>query len=280
MSAEDRAAISLAVVGRPNVGKSSLINRIIGQQRLLVSDVPGTTRDAVDSVHTVAGQPYLFIDTAGIRRKGKVSRKLEKFSIIKALRSLERCDVALIVIDAAEGITEQDVGIAGYAYERKCGCIFLLNKWDLVDKDGPGAKGLREQLRQNAKFLSFAPILTISARTGLRVNKIFGQIETVYQQYCTRVGTGQVNRLFEQAIRRNEPSLHKGKRLKFYYATQVANKPPMFVCFVNYPEAVHFSYKRYLLNQIRTGTGLDRTPLRIVFRQRTGRIEFGKKKRR
>jgi len=277
---EERAVISLAVVGRPNVGKSSLINRILGHQRVLVSDVPGTTRDPVDSEHTVAGKSYLFIDTAGIRRKGKVSRKLEKFSIIKALRSMERCDVALIVIDAAEGITEQDVGIAGYAYERKCGCIFLLNKWDLVDKDGPGAKELREQLRMSAKFLGFAPILTISARTGLRVNKIFDQIERVFQQYCARIGTGQVNRLFEQAIRRNEPSLHKGKRLKFYYATQVASKPPMFVCFVNFPEAVHFSYKRYLLNQIRKGTGLDRTPLRIVFRQRTGRIEFGKKKQR
>jgi GTP-binding protein len=278
--AGDEAAISLAVVGRPNVGKSSLINRILGQQRLLVSNVPGTTRDAIDTLHTVADQAYRFIDTAGIRRKGKVTRKLEKFSIIKALRSLERCDVALIVIDAAEGVTEQDVGIAGYAYERGCGCIFLLNKWDLVDKDGPGAKGLREQLRMTAKFLGFAPIVTISARTGLRVSKIFGHVDTVYQQYCTRIGTGQVNRLFEQAIARNEPSLHKGKRLRFYYATQVSSKPPTFVCFVNYPEAVHFSYKRYLINQIRKGTELDRTPLRIIFRQRTGRIEYGRKKRR
>ena len=279
-SDNDQAAISLAVVGRPNVGKSSLINRILGQQRLLVSDVPGTTRDAIDTLHTIADKAYLFIDTAGIRRKGKVTRKLEKFSIIKALRSLERCDVALIVIDAAEGIAEQDIGIAGYAYERGCGCIFLLNKWDIIDKDGPGAEGLREQLRMAAKFLSFAPILTISARTGLRVNKIFGHVETIYQQYCTRIGTGQVNRLFERAIARNEPSLHKGKRLKFYYATQISSKPPTFICFVNYPGAVHFSYKRYLLNQIRMGTGLDRTPIRIIFRQRTGRIEFGKKKRR
>jgi GTP-binding protein len=276
--APDVAAISVAVVGRPNVGKSSLINRVLGHQRLLVSSVPGTTRDAIDSLHTINGQPYLFVDTAGIRRKGKVSHKIEKFSIIKALRSLERCDVALIVIDAQEGITEQDVSIAGYAYERGCGCVFLLNKWDLVDRNGPGAKGLREQLRMEAKFLHFAPILTISAKTGLRINKILGQVATVYRQYETRIGTGQVNRLFQRAIERNEPPFHKGRRLKFYYATQVANKPPTFVCFVNYPQAVHFSYKRYLLNQVRTGTGLDCTPLRILFRQRTGRIEFGKKK--
>jgi GTP-binding protein len=276
----DGAAVALAVVGRPNVGKSSLINRIVGQQRLLVSDRPGTTRDAIDTAHVIADKAYLFIDTAGIRRKGKVSQKLEKFSIIKALRSLDRCDVALIVIDAAEGITEQDIGIAGYAYERGCGCIFLLNKWDLVEKEGSSAKALQTQLRMEAKFLAFAPMMTISARTGLHVKKILNQVDRVYQQYCTRIGTGPVNKIVEHAVSRNEPPLHKGKRLKFYYATQVTSKPPTFVCFVNYPGAVHFSYQRYLVNQIREGTGLDRTPLRVIFRQRTGRIEFGKKKRR
>ncbi|OQY52331.1 MAG: ribosome biogenesis GTPase Der [Desulfobacteraceae bacterium 4572_88] len=269
----------VAVVGKPNVGKSSLINRILGENRLLVSDVPGTTRDAIDSLFTVSGKSYSLIDTAGIRRKKKVSRKLEKFSIIKALRSLARCDVALIVMDANEGITEQDINIAGYAYERGCGCIFLLNKWDIVEKDTHTMKRYRERLRMEAKFLSFAPIMSISALTGQRVPKIFSLVDEVYGQYSKRIGTGSLNKVMKLAMEKNEPSLHKGKRLKFYYSAQVSEKPPTFVCFVNYPDAVHFSYKRYLINQIREEAGLDKTPLRILFRQRTGRIEFGKKKR-
>ncbi|MBW2737262.1 MAG: GTP-binding protein, partial [Deltaproteobacteria bacterium] len=222
---------------------------------------------------------YLLIDTAGIRRKGKVSKKIEKFSIIKALRSLDRCDVALIVIDADEGITEQDINIAGYAFERKCSCIMLINKWDIVEKDSKTAKKYYEQLRIESKFLSFAPAITISALTGLRVPRIFTYVDEVYSQYAARITTGQLNRIMELAIKKNEPSLFRGKRLKFYYAAQVTAKPPTFVCFVNYPDAVHFSYKRYLINQIRERAGLDKTPIRLLFRQRTGRIEFGKKKR-
>jgi GTP-binding protein len=269
-----REEIKLAVVGRPNVGKSSLINRLIGQERHLVSDVPGTTRDAIDSVIVHNHKHYRLIDTAGIRRKGKVSQKIEKFSVLKALRSLDRCDVALILIDASEGITDQDISVAGYAYERGCGCIFLLNKWDLVEKDQRTAKHYLERLREEAKFLAFAPVMTVSALTGQRVQRIFQQVNAVYAQYSARVSTGRVNRIFEQAMTANEPSLHRGRRIKFYYATQTSSRPPTFVAFVNFPEAVHFSYRRYLLNQIREAAGLDITPVRLLLRQRSGRMEF------
>ncbi len=271
-----RKVIRLAVVGRPNVGKSSLINRILGEKRLVVSDIPGTTRDAIDSLWEMNGKSYLLVDTAGIRRKGKVHRKLEKFSIIKALRSLEHCDVALILMDAAEGITDQDVSVAGYALERGCGCILLLNKWDLVEKNSKTAKVYYERLREQAKFINFAPAMTISALTGLRVRKIFTQVDEVYEQYARRILTGQLNRFLERAIEKNEPSLHRGKRIKFYYAAQISTKPPTIVCFVNYPQAVHFSYKRYLINQLRKETGLDKTPIRIIFRQREGRKRKGR----
>ena len=273
-------SIGLAVVGRPNVGKSSLINRILGQERHLVSDRPGTTRDAVDSVCQVDGKAYLLIDTAGIRRKGKVTQKIEKFSIIKALRSLDRCDVALIVLDANEGIAEQDISIAGYAFERGCGCIFLLNKWDLLEKDTHTAKQYLDELRMQAKFLTFAPAMTISALTGLRVVKIFKMVDDVYHQYAQRIGTGQLNRILEISMAKNPPPLYRGKPIKFYYSTQVTTKPPTFVCFVNYPQAVHFSYKRFLINQIRKQAGLDKTPLRILFRQRENRKQRKSKKRR
>lgn len=272
--------IRIALVGRPNVGKSSMINRLIGQERHVVSDVPGTTRDAIDTLCEHQGQSYLLIDTAGIRRKAKVDLKLEKFSIIKALKRLERCDVALVVLDASEGVTEQDIKVAGYANDRGCGTIFVLNKWDLVDKTTHTMRQFEDQVRYASKFLNYAPVLTVSALSGQRIHKIFPLVKTLYKQYTTRIGTGQVNRIITNATTRTEPPLHKGRRLKFYYTTQISDRPPTFVSFVNYPDAVHFSYQRYLLNQLRTETGLDKIPLRLYFRQRSGRIDFGKKKKR
>jgi len=261
-------ATKVAVIGRPNVGKSSLINRVIGENRIIVSKLPGTTRDAIDTPFSIHGKSYLLIDTAGIRRKKQASSKIEKFSIIKALKSIDRCDVALIVIDAAEGITEQDIKIAGYAYERGCGCIFVFNKWDLVEKDSKTFQRLVDQLRFEAKYLGFAPILTVSALTGKRIPKIFETVDEVYAQYSTRIATGPLNKIFDKATEKTEPSMHKGRRLKFYYATQISSKPPNFLCFVNYPEGVHFSYQRYLINQIREATGLDKTPVRLLLRKR------------
>jgi GTP-binding protein len=271
--------IRVAVIGRPNAGKSSLVNHLLGKQQLLVSPEPGTTRDSVDSVVQRQGRTYRLIDTAGIRRKSKVDLRLEKFSIIKALKSLEDCDVALIVLDAEKGITEQDIKIAGYAYERGCGAIFLANKWDLVDGRTLTPTKFAQHLNEAAGYMQYAPVLTVSALTGLRMNKIFGLIDTVYAQYTRRIGTGVINRIVNNATERTEPPLHKGKRLKFYYTTQISERPPTFIAFVNYPDAVHFSYHRYLLNQIRREGALDMTPVRLFFRLRTGKIEFGKWKK-
>ncbi len=264
----DQEMIRIAVIGHPNVGKSSLINCILGENRLLVSPIAGTTRDTIDTVLQRDNRIYRFIDTAGIRRKAKVKKKLEKFSVIKALKSLSRCDVALIVIDAQEGITEQDISIAGYAYERRCSCIFLINKWDLVNKKETSSQKYYDDLRMKAKFLPFAPMLTISALTGRRVPRIFNVVNDVYPQYCSRITTGELNRILKRAVDLTTPSLHKGRRIKFYYATQITSKPPTIVIFVNYPKAVHFSYKRYLINRIREEAKLDKTPIRIFFRQR------------
>ena len=278
-AAEEAAAVRLAVVGRPNVGKSSLINAILGEERLVVSEAPGTTRDSVDAAVTRRERHYRLIDTAGIRRKGKVSEKLEKITVIKALGSLDRCDVALLMLDAAEGVTEQDVRIAGYAYERGCGCVFLLNKWDLVRDDSEAAPRLRADLREAARFLGFAPILTVSALTGHRLSRIFDVVNAVYAQYTTRVSTGILNRALTAATERTPPPIYKGRRIKFYYATQVATRPPTLVAFVNSPSGVHFSYHRYLINRFREELGLDRTPLRLIFRERSGRKPRRRKRR-
>ncbi|MBW2566429.1 MAG: ribosome biogenesis GTPase Der [Deltaproteobacteria bacterium] len=262
--------IRLAVIGRPNVGKSSLINRLLGDERLVVSEIPGTTRDAIDTVCTVNDKEYVLIDMAGIRRKARVRKKLEKFSIIKALRSLDRCDIALIMIDASEGegVTDQDANIASYALERGRACIVLLNKWDLVEKDTATAKRYVDGVKERLKFLRFAPVLTVSALTGQRVFKIFDWVETVYEQFTTRVSTGQLNRVFEAILKKHQPPYYRGRLIRFYYATQVVAAPPTFVCFVNQPDAIHFSYKRYVINELREALGLDHTPVRLIFRKR------------
>ncbi len=265
---ETQETIRLAIIGRPNVGKSSLVNRILGEERVIVSDIPGTTRDAIDTQVEVNGRQYLLIDTAGIRRKAKVTEKLEKYAIVKAMDAIARCDIALIMIDAADGIVEQDIKIAGYAYEKGRACIFLLNKWDLVEKSDHTFKKYKEDLEYQASYMSYAPFLTISALTGRRVPKIFEAIETVYEQFTHRSATGPLNRIFSEATELNEPSMFRGRRLKFFYATQIAAKPPTFVCFVNYPEGVHFSYQRYLVNRLRESLGLDKIPIRLFLRKR------------
>ncbi|MCD4674479.1 MAG: ribosome biogenesis GTPase Der [Desulfobacula sp.] len=274
---DEETLIKIAIVGRPNVGKSSLANRLFGEQRLVVNEKAGTTRDAIELSVEHKGRQFILVDTAGIRRKGKVTKKLEKFSILKSLKSLDECDVALILIDSDEGITDQDITIAGYAEDRGCGALFLLNKWDLLDKERKNIKKYMKDLRYKAKFLSYAPAITISALTGQRCHKILDEVVEIYKEYCHRINTGVLNRIIEDAVYREEPSLHKGKRLKFFYSTQVAAKPPCFVCFVNFSKAVHFSYKRYLINQLRQMIPLEKTPIKLYFREKTGKIDFSGK---
>jgi len=265
-AADDR--VRLAVIGRPNVGKSSLINRLLGDERMLVSEIPGTTRDAIDTVCTVNQKEYVLIDMAGIRRKKRVRDKIEKFSIMKALRSLSRCDIALVMMDASEGVTDQDANIAGYTLERGRACIILLNKWDLVEKDSKTTEQYVNRVRDRLRFLRFAPVLTVSALTGQRVFKIFDWVETVYEQYTTRTSTGQLNRVLEGIINQHQPPSFRGRSIKLYYATQVSTAPPTFVCFVNYPEGVHYTYKRYIINRLQEQLGLDMSPIRLIFRKR------------
>ena len=258
----------IAVVGRPNVGKSTLVNRLLGYERVVANPTAGTTRDAVDTRFTVNKKPYLLIDTAGIRRKGKTVEKVEKYSVMDALRSIERADVVLIVLSAEDGVTEQDSKIAGYAYEAGRGCIFVVNKWDTVQKDNSTMAKFTEEIRRNFKYLPFAPILFVSASTGQRTGKIIAEVDLVMEQYTKRVTTGELNRIFTQAVDENHAPLASGRRVKFFYATQVAIKPPSFVIFTNSPEGIHFSYERYIMNRFREAFGFTGTPLKLMFRGR------------
>jgi GTP-binding protein len=265
---EDGGRIRVAILGRPNVGKSSLINRILGSERLLVSDTPGTTRDAVDTPYTWKGRDYLLIDTAGIRRKARVKEKVDKFSMIKAIKSMDRCHVAVILLDASNGVAEQDARICGYALERGRAVLLAVNKWDLLK----GEKDMRQQLEQSLdrslNFLSFAPRINLSALTGERVKKLFDKIDMLYAQFSSTVGTGALNRAVSEMLRRRPPPAGGRGRLKLFYATQIDTQPPTFVVFVNRPDLVHFSYRRFMVNQLREHFDLDHTPIKLVFRKR------------
>jgi GTP-binding protein len=265
---EEAKGIRVAIIGRPNVGKSSLLNRIMGSERVLVSDIPGTTRDAIDVSLTFNDQAYLLIDTPGIRRRSKTRDKIEKFSVLKALKSIDRCQVAVLLLDASEGITAQDVRIAGYIHERGRGALAVINKWDLVQQDPHRVAAINESVNEALKFMPYAPQLRISALTGTRVSTLLPTLNMVFSQYCTRVQTSAVNEVLATAVSRHEPPMHGNHRTKILYGAQVSSQPPTFVVFVSYPEAIHFSYQRYLTNQIRKAFSLNFTPVRLVFRKR------------
>lgn len=260
--------IRVAIIGKPNVGKSSLVNHILGEKRVIVSDMAGTTRDAVDSYFENEYGKYMFIDTAGIRRKSKVDDKIEKYSVLRAQMAIERADVCIIMIDAREGVTEQDTKVAGLAHEAGKASILIVNKWDLVEKDDKTMDRMREDVRRDLSYMTYAPVLFISAVTGQRVNKIFELINFVNDQSAMRITTGMLNNILADATARVQPPTDKGRRLKIYYMTQTGIKPPNFVIFCNDARLFHFSYQRYLENQIRNVFGLEGTPIRMVIRQK------------
>ena len=265
---EEDDCIKVAVIGKPNVGKSSLINRILGEKRLIVSDIAGTTRDAVDTMFENEQGRYMFIDTAGVRRKSKVDEKIEKFSVMRSQLAVERADVCIIMIDARDGVTEQDTKIAGLAHESGKACIVAVNKWDLVDKETGTMEKMRKDIMRDLSFMSYAPIIFISAATGQRTEKLFELINFVNDQSNMRISTGMLNNVLADAQARVQPPTDKGRRLKIYYMTQTGIKPPNFVIFCNSRELFHFSYQRYIENQLRTVFGLEGTPIRIVIRQK------------
>ena len=265
---EDEDVIRIAVLGKPNVGKSSIVNRLLGEERVIVSDIPGTTRDAIDTPFVFDGQKYVIIDTAGIRRKSRISDELERYSVIRALAAIRRCDVALLVIDATKEVTEQDKKIAGLIHDEGKGCIIIMNKWDLIEKETNTMSQFRKRLANDLAFMQYAPSLFTSAHTGQRLNRVIEMVNQVYAQCTFRISTGVLNECIADAVAFSEPPTNKGRRLKIYYGTQVAAKPPTFVLFVNDPDLMHYSYLRYLENQFRKSFGLEGTPIRFILRQR------------
>ena len=265
---EEDDTIKVAVIGKPNVGKSSLVNRILGEERVIVSDVAGTTRDAVDSYFENERGKYCFIDTAGMRKKSRVDDRIEKFSVLRSTMAIERCDVCLILIDAQEGVTEQDTKVAGLAHEAGKACVIVVNKWDAIEKDGRTMDKMRQEVMRDLSYMTYAPIVFISALTGQRVDRLFDLINYVNDQAATRISTGMLNSLLADATARVQPPTDKGRRLKIYYMTQVGVRPPHFVCFCNDARLFHFSYQRYLENQLRSTFGLEGTPVRLTIRQK------------
>jgi GTPase len=265
----DDDVIAIAMIGRPNVGKSSLVNALIGANRVMVSEVAGTTRDAIDTPITVDGQDYVLIDTAGVRRRGKVYESVEKYSVLRAIRAIERADVAFVVIDGERGIAEQDKKVAGYALDAGCAIAFLVNKWDAVEKDDRTAHQFEQKIRDEFPFMRFAPVLFVSAKTKQRVQKILPLSKTVAEAHAMRIGTSTLNSVIQDAVGTVAPPSDKGRRLRVYYATQVSVKPPTFAVFVNDRELMHFSYERFLENQLRAAFGFEGTPIRLLTRNRS-----------
>ena len=264
----EESDIRVAVIGKPNAGKSSLINRIAGEERVIVSDIAGTTRDATDTIIERGEDRYVFIDTAGIRRKSKITEKIEHFSVLRAYMAVDRADVCVIMIDATTGFTEQDSKVAGYAHEQGKACIVAVNKWDAVEKTDKTMNEFRTKLENDFSFMSYVPFIFISAKTGQRVEKLFEMIKHVYQQNSMRISTGMLNDILAYAVARVQPPSDKGRRLKIYYMTQASSKPPTFVLFVNRADLFHFSYQRYIENQIRSTFGMEGTPIRMIVRER------------
>ena len=258
----------IAVIGKPNAGKSSIVNRLLGEDRVIVSPIAGTTRDAIDTTVTRNGQEYVFIDTAGLRRKSKVKEELERYSIIRTVTAVERCDVAVLVIDAEEGVTEQDAKIAGIAHERGKGMIIAVNKWDLIEKDNHTMKEFTEKIWEKLSYMPYAELIFLSAKTGQRLPKLFDMIDAVIANCALRVQTGVLNEILTEAMAMKQPPSDKGKRLRIYYITQVSVKPPTFVMFINDKNLTHFSYTRYIENQIRTTFGFRGTPIKFIYRER------------
>ncbi len=265
---EEGELIRVAIIGKPNVGKSSLVNRISGENRCIVSDIAGTTRDAIDTEVENAYGHFILIDTAGLRRRNKVDDSIEKYSVIRAQMAIERADVCVIMIDATVGFTDQDSKVAGLAHEAGKGCVIAVNKWDAVEKDGNTMTAYRKKLEEDFSFMSYAPFLFLSAKTGQRIDRLFELIKHVANSNAMRIATGMLNDVLAQATARVQPPTDKGKRLKIYYMTQASTKPPTFVCFVNSAELFHFSYQRYLENRIRETFGLEGTPVRFIVRER------------
>lgn len=267
-AAENDNTIKVAIVGKPNAGKSSLVNHILGENRMIVSNIPGTTRDAIDSFVERDGQSFTLIDTAGMRRHSRVDDTVERYSVMRALAAVERCDVAVIVVDASAGISEQDAKIAGYVHEAGKASVILINKWDLIEKETKTMQVFQNSVYDTLSFMTYAPNLFISAKTGQRVDKLFPLIQSVYQQNSMRISTGVLNDILTDATEKVQPPSDKGKRLKIYYMTQASTNPPTFILFVNDKELAHFSYIRYLENRIRETFGLTGTPLRFIVRER------------